>query len=322
MSEYRYGCVYVGTCQVNGKQYVGQTICKNPKDRFKSHKTNATNGGKQPLHLAIRKYGFKSFSFEVIDYADSQEELDLLEDYYIVVLNTLSPSGYNLKRGGARGKHSILSIENMRAVHNLPEVKDRHSKAMTIIMARPEVQAKHVAVRADREFQIKHAEATKIGLADPIVKQRHIDGIRTAYERPEVIERLSNAIRGSWQNQDIRERRIAGIKQLRWWRTPDGKTYRSIEAHNSKDLLGRKSPKKTVPGGIGLRWWHTPDGLEYKDLTPRNDGDALGRSWVPSEYNRARTIEANTGRKMPRDGVERGAAKRKGQPRKSPKRLT
>lgn len=43
----------------------------------------------------IEKYGLESFTFEIIDSASSQEELDRKQKEYIKKFNSLEPNGYN-----------------------------------------------------------------------------------------------------------------------------------------------------------------------------------------------------------------------------------
>lgn len=50
-----------------------------------------------PIHLAISKYGEENFTFEVIEWAS---DYDAKEIETIAELNTLSPNGYNLTKGG------------------------------------------------------------------------------------------------------------------------------------------------------------------------------------------------------------------------------
>lgn len=49
---------------------------------------------------ALAKYGIENFEIEVLDSADTVEELNNLEIEYIAQLNTMAPSGYNLCIGG------------------------------------------------------------------------------------------------------------------------------------------------------------------------------------------------------------------------------
>ena len=43
----------------------------------------------------IEKYGLESFTFEIIDSASSQEELDKKQKEYIKKFDSLEPRGYN-----------------------------------------------------------------------------------------------------------------------------------------------------------------------------------------------------------------------------------
>ena len=97
-----YGIIYCYTNLVNHKKYIGQTI--NPEQRFKQHKSSAFNEKDQEynslLHRAFRKYGYENFSYEIIAKANTIEELNKLEIFYIQEWNTKSPNGYNIEDGG------------------------------------------------------------------------------------------------------------------------------------------------------------------------------------------------------------------------------
>lgn len=89
--------IYVITNKINGKQYIGQSV--HPDKRWLEHCRKAKNNQeKYPIHLAIKKYGEKNFSFEVIEWTT---EYDKREAYYINLYNTLSPYGYNVVPGGS-----------------------------------------------------------------------------------------------------------------------------------------------------------------------------------------------------------------------------
>lgn len=84
----------------NGKIYIGQTI-QPFNHRVNEHKKKMRNGTKHPLYDAMRKHGIEAFSFEIIDNAVSQEELDTKEIFWIKHFNSEYPNGYNLTAGGA-----------------------------------------------------------------------------------------------------------------------------------------------------------------------------------------------------------------------------
>jgi group I intron endonuclease len=83
--------IYKTTNLINGKIYVGQDS-KNDKNYL---------GSGVILKKAIKKYGLESFKKEVIDIANTKEELDLKEIFWINKLNSTDKFiGYNLSNGG------------------------------------------------------------------------------------------------------------------------------------------------------------------------------------------------------------------------------
>src|ERR1039458_2806773 len=81
---------------MNDKQYVGQTI-GTLEQRWKEHTGSNTNSF---LHKAIRKYGKDNFLVEKIHECGTKEEMDFVEMFYIALLITKAPNGYNLTDGG------------------------------------------------------------------------------------------------------------------------------------------------------------------------------------------------------------------------------
>jgi group I intron endonuclease len=108
-----YGVVYLIKNIVNGKVYVGQTVAS-LRLRLRNHVSHAFawltgkyKGQDTPLFRAIRKYGKESFNISVVCSCQSKEELDLMEDFCILLLGgSNKKTGYNLRRGGANGKMS------------------------------------------------------------------------------------------------------------------------------------------------------------------------------------------------------------------------
>lgn len=104
-----YGIIYKITNSINGKIYIGQTAVS-IEQRFNGHKIaleaykEDKYKHKSHLYNAMSVYGFENFYIEQIDSADSPEELNELEKYYIENLNTRDDSiGYNIAPGGFGG---------------------------------------------------------------------------------------------------------------------------------------------------------------------------------------------------------------------------
>lgn len=88
--------VYLITNKVNGKRYVGKTTRKDPRRRWCEHTKDGRKTGQTIISRALRKYGEKAFSFEVIETHTDPVLLAERESFYIRQYNTLSPHGYNV----------------------------------------------------------------------------------------------------------------------------------------------------------------------------------------------------------------------------------
>jgi len=79
-------CIYLITNLINDKKYVGQTIYKNPNQRWSKHKYDTKRDSFCSIHMAMRKYRIENFKFEVIDEsANNIDELNDLEEFYIII---------------------------------------------------------------------------------------------------------------------------------------------------------------------------------------------------------------------------------------------
>ena len=93
--------IYKAINKINNKVYIGQTY-KTLKERIRNHKNQSLSGHKKAyFNLAIVKHGFENFIWEEIDSANSSEELDYLECYWIKWYHSNNRKyGYNLAIGG------------------------------------------------------------------------------------------------------------------------------------------------------------------------------------------------------------------------------
>lgn len=92
-----YGYIYKIENTVNNKVYIGQTK-RNPKVRFQEYKRGCHNSY---LDREFKKYGIDNFTFVIIDTANSYEDLNEKEMYWISFYKSTDNSkGYNLCEGG------------------------------------------------------------------------------------------------------------------------------------------------------------------------------------------------------------------------------
>lgn len=102
------GKIYITINKINGKLYVGQT---------KTSKSSYIGGG-VALKKGINRYGRNNFyKFILADNIGSEEELNILEIYYIKLFDTTNPEkGYNISPGGENKAftHTIDSIKKIQ----------------------------------------------------------------------------------------------------------------------------------------------------------------------------------------------------------------
>ncbi len=119
----------------HSKNYIGQTIRRNPQKRWAGHKSNARNGNTSCPHLyhAMRKYGIGHFEFTVLDSsAKNQQQLDNLEILY----KNICGDYYGIKAGGRGGAHNEESkckmSEACKGRKHSEETKRRISESLKL----------------------------------------------------------------------------------------------------------------------------------------------------------------------------------------------
>ena len=93
-----FGIIYLATNLINNKIYVGQTK-RSLEIRITDHYNHIFDN--TYFHKALKKYDKKDWKWEIIDSADTLEELNDKEIFWIDKLNSMNPKvGYNRTRGG------------------------------------------------------------------------------------------------------------------------------------------------------------------------------------------------------------------------------
>jgi group I intron endonuclease len=99
--------VYKITNLKNGKVYVGVT--KYPLEKRKNEHRLSMRDKQQPLYIAMREDGWESFVWEVIDQANSLDDLARKERHWIQVCKSNDPVyGYNVAPGGTVSTNNTL----------------------------------------------------------------------------------------------------------------------------------------------------------------------------------------------------------------------
>ena len=147
------GYVYKFTSPSN-KVYIG--ITNDIRRRYAEHKRLSKQIINRKFYIALRKYGFENFSFEVLEKYDvkTKEELyDVLNEremYYIEKYDSFN-NGYNLTKGGDGTRGLEGELNPFYHKHHTEESKAKMSKA-------------HKGKVLSEDHKRKIAESTRITL--------------------------------------------------------------------------------------------------------------------------------------------------------------
>ena len=128
-----YGYIYKISTTKSNKVYIGQTT-KTVEERYQVHLGARNSKSKKTLHLylAMKKYGIETFSVEQIDTAETREELNAKEKYWIDYYDSIN-NGYNMMSGGNEENpmNSSLVKEKHDNKMRSKEVRDKISKTLS-----------------------------------------------------------------------------------------------------------------------------------------------------------------------------------------------
>lgn len=253
--------------KINGKIYIGQTT-RSIEERWNNHCNNKESVS--AIAAAIKKYGRDSFKIEELAKADSQDQLDMLENTYIELNKSLAPDGYNLKTGGSNGvlysDKSKKKMSESKLGSLVPdEVREKMSKAHkkrwdnddgTLAKHRSEMVKKawsdpnyrakiHTARKkywSKDENRVKASERGKNMASDPKYIKKVSNGVKKALSKPETKKKLA----------DVHE------KQKKKVLRSDGISYNSIKeaavASNTRGSSIIKCIKGVYKTAGGFTW--------------------------------------------------------------------
>lgn len=210
----------------NGKIYIGQTI-RDLKTRKSEHLRSAANlkWFKHPglFHVAISEDGSGAFEWEELEICTSLDHLNEREKFYIKLLNSLAPDGYNQTIGGAVDESMSEEVrrkisDSMVALH-----KDAAYKAKIY----PKLKG---LVPPNKGTQMTEAQKLKVGAAR-----------KAAYETPGYINPNLGQKRTEEQVANIRAGQIGKMVCGDKWKAVHKDQYTpEVRAKMRAKKLGKK----------------------------------------------------------------------------------
>ena len=192
------GTIYLVTNNLNGKQYVGQTIVAGNKV-----------GHGYMVTAAYKKYGKENFTYETIcSDLDNKAILNFAERFWIKVMDSRTPNGYNIEHGGS-SKDKVsdetrkkLSIANTGKKQSPEQI----AKVVKALKSRPKelyekISKKTRGQKRSPEFCKKLGERSKGKVLSEETKAK----IREARSKQVITEehkrKLSEAAKKQWARQ-------------------------------------------------------------------------------------------------------------------------
>ena len=218
-------------CKDGDKRYIGQTT-QGISTRWRSHIRDDSYC--VLLSRAIKKYGVDSFCIFELARAESKEELNDKEIYYISLYETnLRDKGFNLRGGGSFGKHSAeskakISIAVREAI-NRPDVRNK------LILARTgKKRSQDFCDRASQrmsgttvcqESKVKISKAVSEHWKSDEYRNRVTEGQRKARANSEYIKMVADNTKAQWGDKEKKERLVAAMTagKLAMWADPEKK---------------------------------------------------------------------------------------------------
>lgn len=224
MEDKKY-CVYKHTSP-QGLSYIGVTSRNPPNLRWQ-------NGfgykGREPFFSDIQKYGWESFSHEILEEGLSESEAFEKESYYILLYRSnVSGSGYNSTSGGKCGfSYCDETLSKMTETANTEKRKaevsqstkhawktnrDGYIAALKKAWDDPERKAKAGEIQRKvqkRQDVVQKIRETRLNeWSDPVKRASRISAIKEAVNRPEAKKKRSMALKSKWQDPEYRQKTV------------------------------------------------------------------------------------------------------------------
>lgn len=166
-----YGLIYLITCTVLGKLYVGQTT-RTLEVRWGNHlKESRRESPSIIVDLAIKKYGPENFTHQELESCQDQESLNSAEKKWISYYNSLAPNGYNLTTGGDGGYKftpEVVTKMSSRAKKQFASSESRQKMASRL----KKTYEDHPEMRAEA------SERTSLRFLNPDNRKRQSDTLK------------------------------------------------------------------------------------------------------------------------------------------------
>lgn len=193
------GIIYKVTNKANGKVYIGQTVLS-LKIRWALH--ISARSGCRYLSRAIKKYGASAFSIEQIDAAETIEELNAKEIFWIARYDSANPKkGYNLMSGGGSNGHHSQETKEICRIKSAAMWRDDKYRARVL--------PKIIASRKTPEFREGRSNERKANWRDT----QYRDAMEQKMSSAEYREKQSDTKKRKYSDAEYKARWIIANRE-------------------------------------------------------------------------------------------------------------
>jgi len=119
--------IYRATNILNSMSYIGLTNDLEKRKREHRHSSSHVTDGSSHFHKMIREYGWANFRWDILEVCIDRKHANEREIFYIHLLNTRRPHGYNTEAGGLSRKTHESTRAKLREI-NLGDKNPMHGK--------------------------------------------------------------------------------------------------------------------------------------------------------------------------------------------------
>jgi len=185
--------IYKITNLINNKIYTGK--------RVRHKDINSYYGSGKLIKLAIKKYGKINFKKEILEFCNNKKKLSKKEIYWIKKIDSITPKGYNLTKGGEGG----IGGDTLSNNPDLDKIKKKMSERRHTEETKQKLREKALLRR--------HTEETKEKIRK-IMKDKGISGSKGYKWTEEQKKKISNRYLENNPNNVLTNKQRKEIKDL------------------------------------------------------------------------------------------------------------
>jgi group I intron endonuclease len=263
-----YGFIYRAKCMKNGKRYIGKS--QFPIDGVKRrHKKNVRYNSDTVFANAIRKYGWKSFKWKILEKNIPIEDLNERESYWVERFHTWigDPKchGYNMTTGGDGGKTWDQTGRKLSEKHKENLRNARTGKIFPSDETRLKMSRSH---KRNWKNNVDRKEETSLRFRGKPKSEDHKEKIRNALKGRKQTEvekqNHSEAAKRQWENcsKEVREEFSESVKRA--WRNRANKKCSPEHTTNQKESCLRGAHMSRLSFIVGDSLGFNPKGNQFR----------------------------------------------------------